>query len=152
MEDYKRLKNLHLKPEYPDGKKQFTAEEINMSDLLGEEFLVMDYESGIVTSPQRRDYERAVKDAMMTKQQYLEQGRPLPHNFIEPEKIPYPEGKHIVLIRLRNNHCCKFYTGDKVNWAILEEMKKAGLPMYASIKKVSTRFGARYVFDTGEES
>ena len=152
MEDYKRLKSLHLRPEYPDGKKQFTAEEINMSDLLGEEFLVIDFETGIVTSPQRRDYERAVKDAMMTKQQYLEQGRPLPHNFVEPEKIPYPEGKHIVLIRMRNGHCCKFYTGDKVNWAILEEMRKVGLPMYASIKKVSTRFGARYVFDTGEES
>lgn len=152
MEDYKRLKTLHLKPEYPDGKKQFTAEEINMSDLLGEEFLVMDYETGIVTSPQRRDYERAVKEAMQTKAQYLEQGRPLPHNFVEPEKIPYPEGKYIVLIRLRNNHCCKFYTGDKVNWAILEEMRKVGLPMYASIKKVSTRFGARYVFDTGEDS
>lgn len=153
MEDYKRLKTLHLKPEYPDGKKQFTAEEINMSDLMGEEFLVMDYETDIVTSPQRRDYERRVKEAVQTKQQYLEQGRPLPHNFVEPEKIPYPVGKHIVLIRLRNGHCCKFYTGDKVNWAILEEMRKVGLPMYASIKKVvNNRFGARYVFDTGEDS
>ncbi len=152
MDDYKRLKSLHLKPEYPDGKKQFTAEEINMSDLLGEEFLVIDFETGIVTAPQRRDYERAVKEAIQKKQQYLEEGRELPHNFVEPEKIPYPTGKHIVLIRQRNGHCCKFYTGDKVNWAILEEMRKVGLPMYASIKKVSCRYGARYVFDTGEES
>ena len=152
MEDYKRLKSLHLKPEYPDGKKQFTAEEIKMSDLLGEEFLVIDYETGIVTAPQRRDYERSVKEAIQKKQQFLEEGRDLPHNFIEPEKIPYPIGKHIVLIRQRNGHCCKFYTGDKVNWAILEEMRKVGLPMFASIKKVSCRYGARYVFDTGEES
>lgn len=147
MEEYKRLKDYKLKPQYPDGKKRFNVKEINMGDLLREEFLVVDFETGIVTAPQKKDYQKKVDAASRAMQRYIDEGVSIPANFKRPEAIEMPEGKHIVLLKRSNGEYRKFYTGDRENWSILEQMRKLGLPMYSSIKEVPTKYGVRYVFD-----
>lgn len=147
MEEYKRLKDYKFKPEYPDGKKRFVAREINLCDISREEVLVMDFETGIITAPQKKDYQKKVDAAARQLQKYLDDGLAIPKNFKGPDEIELPEGKHIVLIQRKNGEYRKFYTGDKENWSILEQMRKAGLPMWAGFKEVPTKFGVRYVFD-----
>ena len=147
MEEYKRLKDYKFKPEYPDGKKPFVAREINLCDISREEVLVMDFETGIITAPQKKDYQKKVDAAARQLQKYLDDGLAIPKNFKGPDEIELPEGKHIVLIQRKNGEFRKFYTGDKENWSILEQMRQAGLPMWAGFKEVPTKFGVRYVFD-----
>ena len=147
MEEYKRLKDYKFKPEYPDGKKRFVAREINLCDISREEVLVMDFETGIITAPQKKDYQKKVDAAARQMQKYLDDGLAIPKNFKGPDEIELPEGKHIVLIQRKNGEFRKFYTGDKENWSILEQMRKAGLPIWAGFKEVPTKFGVRYVFD-----
>lgn len=145
MEQYKRLKDLRIKPQYQDGKKRFNCPEINLCDLQGEEFLVLDYETGITTGPQRRDYDRAVERAERRLQEYESDGLKPPPSFTYPEDIPHPEGKHLIHLRkLNTGKEFKAYTGDKENYSILAQMKEQGFPIIASVEAIKCKGFTRY--------
>lgn len=144
MEEYKRLKDQNIKPKYADGKKRFECAEINIGDLNGEEFLVLDFETGVITSPQRKDYERKVETATRRLQNYTTDGVTPPPSFTYPEDIEKPKGKYVVHIRRENGRECKFFTGDQENYSILDQMKERGLPMYASVEAVKGKGFTRY--------
>lgn len=145
MEQYKKLKDLRIKPKYVDGKKRFDCPEINLCDLQGEEFLVLDFETGIVTAPQRKDYDRIVERAERRLQEYEKDGLKPPPSFTYPEDIPLPEGKHLIHLRkLSNDREYKAYTGDKENYSILAQMREQGLPIIASVEAVKCKGFTRY--------
>ena len=60
MNEYKKLSRTGIKPKYEDGKKRFDGKEVNLADLVGEEFVVVDYELGLKTKVQRKEYDEAV--------------------------------------------------------------------------------------------
>lgn len=144
MAEYKRLKDQKIKPQYADGKKRFDCDEINIGDLEGEEFLVIDYETGVVTSPQRKDYERKVEAATRRLQNYESDGMKPPRSFVYPEDIEKPKGKYVVHIRRKNGRECKFFTGDQENYSLLDQMRELGLPMLASVESVKGKGFTRY--------
>lgn len=144
MAEYKRLKDLGIKPKYLDGKKRFECVEINIGKLEGEEFLVLDFEKDIVTSPQKKDYERKVESATRRLQNYEDRGETPPPTFVHPDDIEKPKGKYVVHIRRKNGREYKFFTGDSENYSLLEQMKEQGLPMYASVEAVEGRNFTRY--------
>lgn len=145
MDEYKRLKDLHIKPKYVDGKKRFDCSELNLCDLVGEEFLILDFETDIVTSPQRKDYERAVERATERLQTYRSRGQEPPCSFIYPEDIPMPKGKHLMHIkRLSNDKEFKVYTGDRENYSILEQLREIGFPVLASVEAIKCKGFTRY--------
>lgn len=144
MEEYKRLKSLGIKPKYLDGKKRFACGEINISELEGEEFLVLDFETDIITSPQMKDFERKVENATRRLQNYADRGETPPPTFTYPEDITKPKGKYVVHIRRKNGRECKFFTGDSENYSILDQMRAVGLPIYASVEAIKGRSFTRY--------
>lgn len=145
MEEYKKLKDLKIKAQFSDGKKRFDCQEINLRELEGEDFLVLDFETGIVTAPQRKDYERAIERAERRLQEYETDGLKPPPSFRYPEDIPMPEGKHLIHIRkLDTGREYKAYTGDKENYSILEQMREHGLPIIASVEPIKCKGFTRY--------
>lgn len=127
MEEYKRLKDFGIKPQYDDGKKRFNCEEINISELEGEEYVIEDFESGVITKPLRKDYDAKVEEAKRIMEEYQQKNIPLPKGYIAPDQIPLPIGKYLVHIKYKNGKTAKFFTGDKENWSILEQMRKQEL-------------------------
>ncbi len=127
MENYKRLKDFGINPQYDDGKKRFNCEEINISELEGEDFFIVDFESGVITKPLRKDYDSKVEEATRKMAEYQQKNIPLPKGFMTPDQIPLPIGKYLVHIRYQNGKTAKFFTGDKENWSILQQMQQKEL-------------------------
>lgn len=131
MSDFVRLKETGITPRYKDGKKRFRDGEMNLADLVGEEFVIVDYEEGIVTRPQRKDYEEKVARQKKEFDAFAAAGVTPPEGFLMPTDVPKPEGKHAIQIRRRpgtaDEQTVKVWTGDKENWSILEQMKERDL-------------------------
>lgn len=131
MTEYKRLSSTGIKPKYNDGKKRFGGMEVNLADLVGEEFLVVDFEVNLVTKPQRREYDERVAQQRKELDYYTSHGITPPQGFVYPEQVPKPQGKYLISIR-RNvgmaTECeAKAFTGDSENKSILDQMREKGL-------------------------
>lgn len=151
MTEYKRLSNMGIKPKYNDGKKRFIGMEVNLADLVGEEFLVVDFEVNIITKPQRKDYEEKVAQQRKELENYTTHGITPPDGFIYPEKVPMPVGKYVISIR-RNvgmtTECeAKSFTGDSENKSILDQMREQDLlgKTLCSVKAVRCKGFNRYI-------
>lgn len=151
MTEYKRLSSFGLKPKYKDGKKRFNGGEVNLADLMGEEFLVVDFETDIVTRLQRKDYDAKVAEQRKELENYTAQGMTPPEGFLYPENVPLPVGKYVVSIR-RNvgmaTECeVKAFTGDIDNKSILDQMRERGLlgKTLCSVKAVRCKGFNRYL-------
>lgn len=152
MAEFKRLKETGIKPKYTDGKKRFEGKEVNLSELVGEEFLIVDFETDVITKPQRRDYEQKVSIQRRELENYASQGIAPPTGFIYPENVPKPIGKYIVSIKRhigqQNEIVQKAFTGDGENKSILDQMREQGLvgSILCGVKEVRCKGFNRYVF------
>lgn len=151
MTEYKRLSSTGIKPKYNDGKKRFSGGEVNLADIVGEEFLVVDFEVNIITKPQRKDYEEKVAQQRKELENYTTHGITPPDGFIYPEKVPMPVGKYVISIR-RNvgmaTECeVKSFTGDSENKSILDQMREQDLlgKTLCSVKAVRCKGFNRYI-------
>lgn len=131
MSEYKRLSSTGIKPKYKDGKKRFGGNEVNLADLVGEEFLVVDFEVNVVTKPQRKDYDEKVEQQRKELENYTSHGITPPQGFIYPEQVPKPVGKYVISIHRnvgKTNECeVKAFTGDSENKSILDQMREKKL-------------------------
>lgn len=152
MEEFKRLSDTGIKAKYQDGKKRFEGMEINISELVNEEFVIIDYETGVVTKPQRREYEEKVAQQRKELENYTTHGITPPHGFMYPENVPQPIGKYVVSVKRnagQNNEVVqKLFTGDSENKSILDQMREQNLlgKVLCSVKSVRCKGFNRYVF------
>ena len=151
MEEYKRLSDTGIRPKYRDGKKRFEGGEVNLADLVGEEFLVLDFETDVITRPQRRDYEEKVAQQRKELENYMSHGITPPEDFLYPERVPLPAGKYVISIRRHVGGAdeteVKSFTGDSENKSILDQMKAEGLlgRTLCSVRSVRCKGFNRYV-------
>ncbi len=151
MAEYKKLSHLGLKPKYNDGKKRFEGPEVNLADLVGEDFVVVDFETDIVTKPQRREYEEKVAKARRELETYTSHGIVPPKGFEWPESIPKPEGKYLMAIKRKPDEpdetAAKVFTGDGENKSILDQLREQGLlgETLCSVKAIRCKGFNRYV-------
>lgn len=152
MEEFKRLSDTGIKAKYQDGKKRFEGMEINISELVNEEFVIIDYETGVVTKPQRREYEEKVAQQRKELENYTTHGITPPNGFMYPENVPQPIGKYVVSVKRnsgQNNEVVqKLFTGDSENKSILDQMREQNLlgKVLCSVKSVRCKGFNRYVF------
>ncbi len=152
MAEFKRLKDTGIKAKYADGKKRFEGPEVNMADLVGEEFLIWDFETDIITKPQRREYEEKVAIQRRELENYLKQGINPPDGFIYPEHVQKPIGKYVVSIKRNvgqpNEVIARVFTGDGENKSILDQMREQGLLQVTlcSVKSVRCKTFNHYIF------
>ena len=151
MEEFVKLKSTGIQAKYSDGKKRFEGNEVNLSDLVDNEFLVLDFETDVITRPQRRDYEREVEEQRKLLDSYITKGVTPPSDFLYPDKIKLPQGKYVVSIR-RNyqnetSKIEKFFTGDSENKSLLDQMKSNGYlgKVVCSVKQIRCKGYSRYV-------
>lgn len=153
MTEFKRLSDTGIKAKYQDGKKRFEGVEINISELVGEEFLIVDYETNIVTKPQRREYEEKVAQQRKELENYTSHGITPPEGFLYPEKVQLPVGKYLVSVKRNmdqpNEAIQKLFTGDGENKSILDQMRERGLlgKVICSVKSVRCKGFNRYIFN-----
>lgn len=151
MEGFKRLSETGIKPKYNDGKKRFEGNEVNLADLVGEEFVIMDFEVGVVTKPQRRDYEEKVARQRRELENYTSHGITPPEGFVYPENVAMPEGKYVICLRRNIGNAGeavqKSFTGDGENKSILDQMRERGLlgKTLCSVKAIRCKGFNRYV-------
>lgn len=131
MNEYKKLSRTGIKPKYEDGKKRFDGKEVNLADLVGEEFVVVDYEVGLKTKVQRKEYDEAVVRQRKELENYTTHNITPPKGFVYPDQVPLPVGKYLISI-IRNvgtpNECLvKAFTGDGENKSILDQMRELHL-------------------------
>lgn len=152
MEEFKRLSDTGIKAKYQDGKKRFEGMEINISELVNEEFVIVDYETGVVTKPQRREYEEKVAQQRKELENYTTHGITPPNGFMYPEHVPQPIGKYVVSVKRNagqsNEIVQKLFTGDSENKSILDQMREQNLlgKVLCSVKSVRCKGFNRYVF------
>lgn len=152
MEEFKRLSDTGIKAKYQDGKKRFEGMEINISELVNEEFVIIDYETGVVTKPQRREYEEKVAQQRKELENYTTHGITPPNGFMYPENVPQPIGKYVVSVKRnsgQNNEVVqKLFTGDSEHKSILDQMREQNLlgKVLCSVKSVRCKGFNRYVF------
>ena len=152
MEEFKRLSDTGIKAKYQDGKKRFEGMEINISELVNEEFVIIDYETGVVTKPQRREYEEKVAQQRKELENYTTHGITPPNGFVYPEHVPQPIGKYVVSVKRNavqsNEVVQKLFTGDSENKSILDQMREQDLlgKVLCSVKSVRCKGFNRYVF------
>lgn len=150
--EFKRLSDTGIKAKYQDGKKRFEGNEINISELVGEEFLIVDFETNIVTKPQRREYEEKVAQQRRELENYTNHGITPPDGFLYPERVPMPIGKYLVSVKRNidkpNETIQKLFTGDGENKSILDQMKEQDLlgKVLCSVKSVRCKGFNRYIF------
>lgn len=151
MSEFKKLSDTGVKAKYKDGKKRFDGKEVNLADLVGEEYLVLDFETNVVTKPQRRDYEDKVAQQRKELANYTTHGITPPDGFIYPEQVPLPEGKYVMSIRRdvgkATENDVKAFTGDSENKSILDQMREQGLlgNTLCSVKVVRCKGFNRYI-------
>lgn len=151
MTEYKRLSSVGIKPKYKDGKKRFCGSEVNLADLIGEEFLVTDFETGVVTRPQRREYEEKVERQRRELEHYTQNHITPPDGFLYPDSVERPRGKYVMAIRrnvgMATETDVKVFTGDGENKSILDQLKEQGLlgKTLCSVKTVRCKGFNRYI-------
>lgn len=152
MTEFKRLSDTGIKAKYQDGKKRFDGAEVNISDLVGEEFVIVDYETGIVTKPQRREYNEKVERQRKELEAYVSHGITPPDGFLYPDNVPQPVGKYLVSIKRNagqgSESVQKLFTGDGENKSILDQMRERDLlgKVLCSVKSVRCKGFNRYIF------
>lgn len=152
MDEFKRLSDTGIKAKYQDGKKRFDGAEVNIADLVGEDFVILDYETGIVTKPQRKEYEEKVERQRKELDNYTSHGLTPPDGFVYPERVPQPLGKYLVSVKRNvgqaNEVVQKLFTGDGENKSILDQMREQDLlgKVMCSVKSVRCKGFNRYVF------
>lgn len=152
MTQFKKLSDTGIKAKYQDGKKRFEGSEINIQELLDEEFLIVDFETNIVTKPQRREYEDKVAQQRKELENYTSHGITPPEGFLYPEKVPLPIGKYLVSVKRNVNQpneiIQKLFTGDGENKSILDQMKEQNLlgQVLCRVKSVRCKGFNRYIF------
>ncbi|MBO7287331.1 MAG: hypothetical protein J6U85_03775 [Bacteroidales bacterium] len=152
MLEFKRLSDTGIKAKYQDGKKRFEGNEINISELVGEEFLIVDFETNIITKPQRREYEDKVSQQRRELENYTTHGITPPDGFLYPEKVQLPIGKYLVSVKRNVNQpnevIQKLFTGDGENKSILDQMREHDLlgKVLCSVKSVRCKGFNRYIF------
>lgn len=152
MSEYKKLGDTGIKAKYQDGKKRFDGAEINISELVGEEFVIMDFETGIVTRPQRREYDEKVARQRKELDNYTSHGITPPEGFMYPDNVPQPVGKYLVSIKRNvgksNEIVQKLFTGDGENKSVLDQLRERELlgEVLCSVKSVRCKGFNRYVF------
>ena len=152
MLEFKRLSDTGIKAKYQDGKKRFEGNEINISELVGEEFLIVDFETNIITKPQRREYEEKVAQQRRELENYTNHGITPPDGFLYPERVPMPIGKYLVSVKRNidkpNETIQKLFTGDGENKSILDQMREQDLlgKVLCSVKSVRCKGFNRYIF------
>lgn len=152
MTEYKKLSDTGIKAKYKDGKKRFDGQEVNISELVGEEFLIVDYETDVITKPQRREYEERVAQQRKELDNYTSHGMTPPEGFVYPERVPLPLGKYVVSIKRHlgsgNELSQKLFTGDGENKSILDQMREQDLigKVICSVKQVRCKGFNRYIF------
>lgn len=134
------------------GKKRFDGAEVNIADLVGEDFVILDYETGIVIKPQRKEYEEKVERQRKELDNYTSHGLTPPDGFVYPERVPQPMGKYLVSVKRNvgktNEIVQKLFTGDGENKSILDQMREQDLlgKVMCSVKSVRCKGFNRYVF------
>lgn len=152
MTEFKRLSETGIKAKYADGKKRFDGTEVNIAELVGEEFLIVDYETDVITKPQRREYEEKVSIQRRELENYTSHGIKPPEGFIYPERVPMPIGKYVVSIKRHvgepNEILQRLFTGDGENKSILDQMREQGLigQTLCTVKSVRCKTFNRYIF------
>jgi len=152
MTEYKKLSDTGIKAKYKDGKKRFDGQEVNISELVGEEFLIVDYETDVITKPQRREYEERVAQQRKELDNYTSHGMTPPEGFVYPERVPLPLGKYVVSIKRHlgsgSELSQKLFTGDGENKSILDQMREQDLigKVICSVKQVRCKGFNRYIF------
>lgn len=152
MTQFRKLSDTGIKAKYQDGKKRFEGSEINIQELLDEEFLIVDFETNIVTKPQRREYEDKVAQQRKELENYTSHGITPPEGFLYPEKVPLPIGKYLVSVKRNVNQpneiIQKLFTGDGENKSILDQMKEQNLlgQVLCRVKSVRCKGFNRYIF------
>lgn len=152
MTTYKRLGELGIHAKFADGKKRFDGAEVNLSELVGEEFLIVDFETGVVTRPQRREYEEKVERQRRELETFTTHGVEPPKGFLYPEAVKKPEGKYLVSIRRHPDSAQetvqKLFTGDSENKSILDQMREQDLlgRVLVGVKMVRCKGYNRYIF------
>lgn len=135
------FKDLKIKPKYQDGKKRFNAPRVSIQDLCNQTVDILKFETGIVPTWQKEEYNREVDKAKSRLQNLLEKYKtadkiPESEEWTDPNLIPKPEGRYVVLIRTDEGEK-KFFTGDHDIWSILDQAKERDLlPFRTTIKKV----------------
>ena len=131
MSEFVKLKDAGIQPRFQDGKKRFRGGEVNLADLVGEEFVVADFETGVVTRPQRRDYEEQVAKRQKELDTYTANGITPPAGFVLPTDIEPPKGKYVMSIIRKPGtpeaQTVKVWTGDKENWSLLDQIREQEL-------------------------
>lgn len=131
MSEFVKLKDAGIQPRYQDGKKRFRRGEVNLADLVGEEFVIADFETGVITRPQRRDYEEQVAKRQKELDAYTAANTTPPAGFVLPTDIEPPKGKYVMSIIRRPGtpeaQTVKVWTGDKENWSLLDQIREQEL-------------------------
>lgn len=152
MAEYKRLGDLGIKAKFADGKKRFDGAEINLSELVGEEFLILDFETDVVTRPQKREYEDKVEQQKRELEAFTVHNVQPPKGFLYPEAVPKPIGKYLVSIKrfpdTAQEVVQKLFTGDGENKSILDQMREQDLlgKVLVSVKSARCKGYNRYLF------
>ena len=112
-----------------DGKKWFCGNEIKPEKLIGEAFIVVDFERDLIPRIEQVRYDREVKE----------------HHGDDSDISPIRK-KWLVSI-IYNDKPYKFWTGNQYNKKKLEEAEKNGdLPFFSSIEQTGTGRYASYKF------
>ena len=102
-----------------DGKKSFRGQKVSGKELNGKAFIVLDYETDVVSREDREKYDGLVADAI--------------RNGTDQEKVPKPKKKYLVNVVFQGE-LRKFWTADKDIWKELDERKKSGeLPFFCAL-------------------
>lgn len=146
----KDFKDLGIKPKYADGKKRFKGNMVSICDLVKEEIVVLDFETGVIPKFQKAEYDGKVAKAKAEYERLTEKYRgniPDGVEYTNPDDIPKPEGRYVVRI-LHDKVEKKFFTASKDIWSVLDQIKEQDeLPFRTVIK--AERYGnggTKYIF------
>lgn len=146
----KDFKDLGIKPRYADGKKRFRGNQVSIRDLVKEEIVVLDFETGVIPKFEKEEYDAKVASARAEYERLKTKYHgniPADISFTHPEDIPQPEGRYVVRI-LHEKEEKKFFTASRDIWSVLDQIKEMGeLPFRTVIK--AERYGnggTKYIF------
>lgn len=153
MEEYVRLKDTGIQPKYKDGKKRFHGNEVNLADLVDEEFVIKDFETDLVPGILRKEYEKQVAKRQQELDTYTANKVTPPVGFVLPNNIPLPPGKYLMSI-IRNPGTpqavlAKVWTGDKDNWSKLDQIKEQELlgKVLSTVRPMRCKGFTRYILE-----
>lgn len=147
IRDFKELK---IKPKYGDNKKRFNGQRVSLKTLRNTQVVVLDFETGVVPGWMRDEYNKAVAEAksrLNTLHQRYGNDIPSTEEYVLPENVAKPEGRYVVYIEDEEGKKCKFFTGDRDIWSILDQAREADvLPFRTTIKAQDNGNNQKFYF------